>query len=76
MELGLNEHVGGLAWLFGETLQVRFTKPAKPVVPVIVIVEVADCPAEGMVTEVGIAAMPKSGGVMLRKVNKPPTGSQ
>src|SRR5581483_3279703 len=62
--------------LLGETLQVRFTEPAKPALPVIVMVEVADCPAEGMVTDVGLAAMPKSGGVMFRKVNRPPTGSQ
>ena len=50
-ELGVKEHVGGSIWLEGETLQFRFTVPAKPPAAVTVVIAVADCPGDEMFTE-------------------------
>ena len=58
-EAGLNEQVGARVAV-GATLQVKLTAPVKPLVGAMVIVEVADPPAETDAGERAAAAIVKS----------------
>lgn len=65
-EAGLIEHVGTRVTV-GATLHVKFTAPAKPLVGEMVIVEVADPPAETVAGERAAGVITKSGaGVTVR----------
>jgi hypothetical protein len=61
-ELGLNEHTGARATAGVMLLQDRLAVPLKRFMGVIVIVEVADPPAETVAGESGEAATAKSAG--------------
>ena len=60
-ELGLSEHAGARVTA-GVMLQDRLTVPLKPFIGVMVIVEVADPPAETVAGDSGEAATVKSAG--------------
>jgi hypothetical protein len=61
-ELGLNEHAGARVTAGVMLLQDRLTVALKPFIGVMVIVEVADPPAETVAGESGEAATVKSAG--------------
>jgi len=61
-ELGLNEHAGARVTAGVMLLQDRLTVPLKPFIGVMVIVEVADTPAETVAGESGETATVKSAG--------------
>jgi len=61
-ELGLKEHAGARVTAGVTLLQDRLTVPLKPFIGVMVIVEVADPPAETVAGESGEAATVKSAG--------------
>ena len=65
-ELGLNEHVGAGVPPPVMLLQTKLTVPLKPLVGTMVIVEVADPPAETEADERAEAATVKSGAATVR----------
>jgi hypothetical protein len=65
-ELGLNEHVGAGIPPPVMLLQAKLTVPLKPLVGAMVIVEVADPPAETEAGERAEAAIVKSGAATVR----------